>query len=62
MSAPDFRALLRAAGISRPWLAAQVGRTRTVIDRWCAGDAAPPPAVVEWLQRRIADPPPKLEG
>ena len=56
----DFRALLAAAGVSRPWLAEQTGRARTAIDRWCDGSAAAPAAVVEWLTRRIADPPPKL--
>jgi hypothetical protein len=57
---PDFHILSRATGISRPWLAAAIGRTRTAIDRWCDGTARPPAAVVEWLERRAADPPPIL--
>lgn len=57
----DFRALLHAAGVSRPWLAEQVGRTRQAVDRWCDGTAQPPADVVAWLQRRISDPPPRLK-
>jgi hypothetical protein len=61
MSAP-FASMLRAAGVSRPWLARQTGRSRGAVDRWCNGTAQPPAAVVAWLQRRIADPPPRLGG
>ena len=55
-----FLAKLARAGISRPWLAAQVARTRSAVDRWCDGTAQPPAEVTAWLDRRIADPPPVL--
>jgi hypothetical protein len=60
MPVTEFSRLLRAAGVSRRWLAAQTGRTRSAVDRWCDGSAQPPPEVVEWLRRRVADPPPRL--
>jgi hypothetical protein len=55
-----FASMLRAAGVSRPWLAARTGRTRSAVDRWCDGTARPPAEVVEWLQRRLTDLPPRL--
>jgi hypothetical protein len=60
MPATDFALLLRAAGVSRRWLAANTGRTRSAVDRWCDGTARPPAEVVAWLERRVADPPPRL--
>jgi hypothetical protein len=60
MPAADFAPLLRAAGVSRRWLAARTGRTRSAVDRWCDGTARPPAEVVAWLERRVADPPPRL--
>jgi transcriptional regulator with XRE-family HTH domain len=60
MSAANFPNLLRAAGVSRPWLARATGRTRSAVDRWCNGTASPPAEVVAWLERRLADPPPRL--
>jgi hypothetical protein len=57
---PDFAAWLRAAGVSRRWLAVHTGRTRSAVDRWCDGTARPPAEVVAWLERRVADPPPRL--
>jgi hypothetical protein len=62
MAISHFATLLRAAGVSRPWLARQTGRSRGAVDRWCNGTAQPPAAVVAWLQRRISDPPPTLGG
>lgn len=56
---PEFHALLTAAGVSRPWLARHVGLSRTMVDRWCAGQSEPPTEVVAWLERRLADPPPR---
>jgi hypothetical protein len=57
----DFPALLRAAGVTRPWLARATGRSRSAVDQWCDGTTlAVPPDVIAWLQRRIADPPPRL--
>jgi hypothetical protein len=56
----SFTALLRAAGVSRPWLARATGRTRSAVDRWCDGSARPPAEVVAWLERRLADKPPRL--
>jgi transcriptional regulator with XRE-family HTH domain len=56
----EFCAMLRAAGISRPWLARATGRTRSAVDRWCNNTARPPAEVVAWLERRLADPPPRL--
>jgi hypothetical protein len=55
-----FVALLKATGVSRPWLAAQTGRTRSAVDRWCDGTAQPPTEVLAWLYRRLQDPPPRL--
>jgi transcriptional regulator with XRE-family HTH domain len=55
-----FVALLRAAGVSRPWLARATGRTRSAVDRWCNGTAQPPAEVLAWLYRRLQDPPPRL--
>jgi hypothetical protein len=56
----EFSSLLRAAGVSRPWLAARTGRTRSAVDRWCNGTAQAPAEVVARLERRLADPPPRL--
>jgi hypothetical protein len=56
----DFTRLLRATGVSRRWLARATGRTRSAVDRWCDGTARPPAEVVAWLERRAADPPPRL--
>jgi transcriptional regulator with XRE-family HTH domain len=55
-----FVDLLKATGVSRPWLARATGRTRSAIDRWCNGTARPPAEVVAWLERRLTDPPPRL--
>jgi hypothetical protein len=56
----NFASMLRAAGVSRPWLARATGRTRSAVDRWCDGTARPPAEVLAWLERRLADPPPQL--
>jgi len=56
----DFACMLRAAGVSRPWLARATGRTKSAVDRWCNGSARPPAEVLAWLERRLADPPPRL--
>jgi transcriptional regulator with XRE-family HTH domain len=55
-----FADMLRAAGVSRPWLARATGRTRSAVDRWCDGTARPPAEVLAWLERRLQDPPPRL--
>jgi hypothetical protein len=60
MALTRFPNLLRAAGVSRPWLARATGRTRSAVDRWCDGSARPPAEVIAWLHRRLADPPPRL--
>jgi hypothetical protein len=57
----SFADLLRAAGVTRPWLARHVGRSRGAIDRWCDGRVQPPAAVVAWLRERIDNPPPRLD-
>ena len=54
----DFASLLRAAGVSRVWLAERTGWSRSRVDDWCAGDE-PPAELVAWLQRRAEDMPPK---
>jgi DNA-binding transcriptional regulator YiaG len=56
----DLHTLMRAAGVSRPWLARAVGRSESAVDGWLAGRADPPSEVLAWLQRRLADPPPVL--
>ena len=60
MAAAAFPALLAAAGVSRPWLAAQAGRSLSAVDQWCAGSSNAPGEVVAWLQRRVSNAPPKL--
>jgi len=59
---PDFPTLARTAGVTRPWLAQQTGRSRSAVDRWFDGSAEAPAPVVEWLERRISDPPPVLDA
>jgi hypothetical protein len=56
----DFHTLLRATGVSRPWLAENCGRSRSLVDHWCDGKTQAPAEIVAWLQRRIDDPPPFL--
>lgn len=59
MSQP-FGVKLMLAGVSKPWLSSSIGRSVSAVEGWVAGRSAPPPEVVAWLDRRIADMPPRL--
>ncbi len=56
----DFRELAKRAGVQRPWLAEQTGRSLSAVSRWFDGTANAPGPVMAWLERRLADPPPVL--
>jgi hypothetical protein len=60
MTPDQFRAALAETGISRPWLAAAAGRSRTWVDQLCDGRVSVPAELADWLTRRAADPPPRL--
>lgn len=58
----DFRTLCEQAGITPARLAQLAGRTaRTGVD-WTSGRVAIPEPIMAWLQRRIADPVPRLDA
>lgn len=54
----DFPTLLRAAGVSIPWLSRATGHPLGSVKCWAAGRYAAPANIVAWLERRAADQPP----
>ena len=50
--------LLQATDIPVEWLARHTGYSRGAVRQWAAGKCRTPPEVLEWLKRRLADPPP----